>query len=475
MATGSDPVAPSPPNETPASTTTSSGLGRQLLALAIPAASTSLLETLVFLADRVMLGRYSRDALASMQVQGPVVWSLFSVFMALCVGGVSVVARNVGAERPERAKAASRSVLRLACFSGVSVAVAGWLLTPQITAAIGPASPTIQALCVSYLRAALLGFPGLFVATGASMVLGASGDTKTPLRAAVVSNVLNVGLNQLLIFGYEPFGVPSLGVRGAAIASSVAFSVQALLISKSLLEVDCPVSGAGFWRVPEERDIAARREIVRLSVPVVIERVIFHLGFLAYASVISRLGPLVMASNQALVTLESVCFLSAQGFGVATGALVGQSMGRGDTQRARRAGFLGATLAAGFLSAFGVLIWLSAPLTLHVFTPAEGSSAGLIEEGLKAAPLLALSQPFMAYAAVLSDALRGAGATRLPVGVTLLGSIGVRLPLVIWLGVDLEWGTFGVWSASTVDWILRTLCCVALFAGPWWTRARVEA
>ncbi len=469
-------MAPSPPNETTrASASLAPSLGRQLLALAIPAASTSLLETLVFLADRVMLGRYSRDALASMQVQGPVVWSLFSVFMALCVGGVSVVARNVGAERFERAQAASRSVIRLAGFAGVSVAVIGWLLTPQIAAAIGPASPKIQALCVSYLRAALLGFPGLFVATGASMVLGASGDTKTPLRAALVSNVLNVGLNQVLIFGFAPLGVPSLGVRGAAIASSIAFSVQALLILKSLLKPHCPVSAAGFWRIPEEKDVTARREIVRLSSPVILERVIFHLGFLAYAGVISRLGPLVMASNQALVTLESVCFLSAQGFGVATSALVGQSMGRGEIARARRAGFLGATLAATFLSAFGLLIWLSAPLTLHLFTPAEGSSQGLMEEALKAAPLLALSQPFMAYAAVLSDALRGAGATRLPVGVTILGSIGVRLPMVFWLGLDLGWGTYGVWGASTVDWIVRTLCCVVLFAGPWWTRAKVAA
>ena len=469
-------MASSPPNElAPSSTTTSASLGKQLLALAIPAASTSLLETLVFLADRVMLGRYSRDALASMQVQGPVVWSLFSVFMALCVGGVSVVARNIGAERVARAQAASRSVVRLAGFAGVSVAVVGWLLTPQLAAAIGPASPAIQALSVSYLRAALLGFPGLFIATGASMVLGASGVTKTPLRAAVVSNVLNIALNQLLIFGYAPLGVPSLGVRGAAIASSIAFSVQALLILRSLLKADCPVSAAGFWKIPEETDTNARREIVRLSLPVVVERVIFHLGFLAYVSVITRLGPLVMASNQALVTLESVCFLSAQGFGVATAALVGQSMGRGDVQRARRAGFLGAMLAAGFLSAFGLLIWLSAPLTLQLFTPAEGSSAGLIEEGLKAAPLLALSQPFMAYAAVLSDALRGAGATRLPVGVTILGIVGVRLPLVIWLGIDLSWGTFGVWGASTVDWIVRTVCCVLLFAGPWWTRAKVEA
>lgn len=461
------------PNQHLLSHALSGPLWRQLVRLAIPAASTALLETLVFLADRLMLGRYSQQALASMQVQGPVVWSLFSVFMGLCVGGVSVVARSIGARDTARAHAASRSVIRLALLAGLVVAVVGFVTTPTLVELVGPDSAQIRELSVSYLRWALVGFPGLFVATGAAMVLGASGDTKTPFWVALISNALNLLLNQLLIFGSPTLHIPSLGVAGAAISSSLAFSVQALLLLRVMRRPASQVCVIGFLQLPTQLGQQVTREVLRLSYPVLLERSFFHLGFVAYAAVISRMGVLVMASNQALITLESICFLSVQGFGVATSAVVGQAVGRGDLKQARRAGWLGAALAALALSAAGAVIWLTAPVTLGVFVPAGQSASALISEALVAVPLLALSQPFLAYAAVLSDALRGAGATRLPVGVTLLGMLAVRLPLVLWLGLGLGWGTLGVWTASSADWVLRALLCIALFASPLWTRGAV--
>ncbi len=443
-------------------------LTRALLRLAIPAASTGLLETLVFLADRVMLGRYSQEALASMHVQGPVIWSLFSVFMGVCVGSVSVVARSVGARDFATARAASRSSVTLAAGAGAAVALIAWPATPWLVAWVGPESPEIGALSVSYLRIALFGFPGLFVATAAAMVLGAAGDTRTPLGVAGVTNLVNVALNQLLIFGATPVGLPALGVEGAAIAGVIAFTLQAAMLLRLLRRPESPVCIRGGSARAE-----VTREILRVSSPVLVERVAFHLGYLGYAAVISRMGALVMAGHQALLTLEAVCFLTAQGFGVATAALVGQSLGRRDVAGARRVGLLGAGLSAAVLSALGLLIWWSGPLTLRAFV-AEGQAPEdaerLIQAGLVALPLLALSQPFMAVGAVLCDALRGAGATRLPLLVTLVGSLAVRIPCVISFGLILGGGTVAVWTASALDWAVRAALALALFATPGWTR-----
>ena len=74
-------------------------IGTELLRLALPAILTGLLGTAVFLADRLMLARYDEAALASMQVQGPLLWSITSVFMASCVGTVALVARSEQRER----------------------------------------------------------------------------------------------------------------------------------------------------------------------------------------------------------------------------------------------------------------------------------------------------------------------------------------------------------------------------------------
>ncbi|MBX3181519.1 MAG: MATE family efflux transporter [Polyangiaceae bacterium] len=447
-------------------------LSRALLRLAIPAASTGLLETLVFLADRVMLGRYSQEALASMHVQGPVIWSLFSVFMGVCVGSVSVVARSVGARDLATSRAASRSTVALAAGSGAVVALGAWVATPWLVAWVGPESPEIGALSVTYLRIALFGFPGLFVATAAAMVLGAAGDTRTPFAVAGVTNLVNVALNQLLIFGAAPIGLPALGVAGAAIAGVIAFTLQAALLLRVLRRSGSPVCIRG-----ETYQAPITREILRVSSPVLVERVVFHLGYLGYAAVISRMGALVMAGHQALLTLEAVCFLTAQGFGVATAALVGQSLGRRDVAGARRAGLLGAGLSAAVLTALGLVIWWSGPLTLRAFVAREqGPEAAeqLIQAGLVALPLLALSQPFMAVGAVLCDALRGAGATRPPLVVTLVGSLAIRIPLVIGLGLIAGGGTAAVWTASALDWAVRAALALAIFVGPGWTRVSVR-
>ena len=83
-----------------------------------------------------------------------------------------------------------------------------------------------------------------------------------------------------------------------------------------LARPDHPASVHGWLRRSPDAP-ATRRELLRLSAPAVLERVVIHAGFLAFARVINGLGPLAMATNQALIGLEAICFMGADGFGVA--------------------------------------------------------------------------------------------------------------------------------------------------------------
>ena len=152
------------------------GVAREVLGLAGPAVLTSFLQTLVFLADRLLLGRYSEPALASMQVQGPIVWSVFSVFAGLTVGTVPLVARAVGGGDRERAGEVARASLRVALALGVGVCVAGLVVMGPLVRAIGPGSAQLRALSERYLGVILLGFPQMFLATAAAMILHGRGQ-----------------------------------------------------------------------------------------------------------------------------------------------------------------------------------------------------------------------------------------------------------------------------------------------------------
>lgn len=447
---------------------------REVLRLAAPAVLTTFLQALVFLTDRVLLGRHSEDALASMQVQGPLLWSLFGVFSGMVLGTVPLVARAVGAGDLERAGAVARTALALSLALGVLVIAVCWPFTGAIVAAIGPSSAALRALSESYVEVGLFAFPQMFVATSAAMILQASGNTRAPLAAALASNGVNALSSFVLIFGVDlgPLGtIPELGVRGAAIGSVLAFSVEAALMLALLSR-----GSAGFrlaWRRPGASERRAARDLVRVSSPALAERLVIHGGYVAYAAIISALGPLVMAGNQALITLESICFLSADGFGVAAASLVGRSLGAGDPSAARRSGWVTTALAVVALTTLGALLWVTGRVALEAFVPRGAPSDALVGTAMSAMPLLALSQPFMATAVVLSHALRGAGDTRTPLFVAILGGVAVRLSLAAWLGLGLELGLRAAWIASAADWAFRTLLLAAVFRRGGWARLRL--
>jgi putative MATE family efflux protein len=448
---------------------------RDVLRLAGPAVLTTFLQTLVFLTDRVLLGRYSQQALASMQVQGPLLWSLFSVFSGLCVGTIPLVARAVGAGDLPRARSIARSALALSLLLGLLVWAICWPLVGPIVAAIGPDEVAVRAISERYISIALFGFPPMFVATAAAMILHGSGNTRAPFAVGLASNGLNVVASLVLIFGLDlgPFGsIPELGVAGAAIGSVAAFSLEAALLLWVLVR-----GSAGFsigrlrrWRAEESR---AGRLLVRLSMPALAERLVIHAGFLAYAAIINALGPLVMAGNQALITLEAICFLSADGFGVAAASLVGRNLGSGAGQASRQAGLVTTWLCVATLTGFGLLVWATAPLTLRLFVPSGQDGRELVGTALAALPLLVLSQPFMAAAIVLGHSLRGAGDTRSPLLAAIVGGLVVRLSLAAYLGLELGLGLRAIWIASAVDWACRTLLLAVVFARGRWAQIRL--
>ena len=267
--------------------------------------------------------------------------------------------------------------------------------------------------------------------------------------------------------------MPALGVAGAAGSSVVAFTVEAALLLWVLRQPDQPARVARLFERASAASRQAQRALLRISTPAMLERVVIHVGFLAYVAVINRLGALVMASNQAMITLEAICFLGADGFGVASATVVGQWLGRGDARAARRGGLVAAGLGIGVLTLAGLGIWLSAPLTLRLFVPAGSPGTDLVHTALGAMPLLALSQPFMAVAVVLAQGLRGAGDTRSPLIAAVLGGFLVRVGLAAWLGLGLGLGLRAVWIASAVDWVVRTLICGGIFLRGRWTRIQI--
>jgi putative MATE family efflux protein len=277
----------------------------------------------------------------------------------------------------------------------------------------------------------------------------------------VLANIVHVALNRVLILG--AFGlVPAMGARGAGISTAVTFALEAAFAMLALSDRTRRVSlrataGANSGSVREEA-----RALVRIGGPAFLERVLYHVGFMTYALIVTRLGDAAMAANQSLISVESVCFLSGDGFGVAAAALVAQKLGAGRPDQARSAAWIAARYAVLTLTAFGLGAFAIRDIILPVFS----GDAQVIAIGRSAMPVLAIAQPFMATGLVLAQSLRGAGKTRQALGVSLMGAVFVRLTATWLFTIVLGFGLVGVWLGSTTDWLVRAAVLVTMFRRP---------
>ena len=436
-------------------------LAREVRALALPAIAHSLLQTLVFVVDRVMLGQHDAASLAAMQLAGPLEWSVFSIFLAFEVGTIARVGSLVGEGDRAGARRAAIVSLGYALAAGAVVALASPLLLAALPLGARAASAGVLGDAGDYLRITLGASPVIYLAAMATATLQASGDTRTPLFIAILSNVVHIGLNRVLILG--AFGIPGLGMRGCGASTAATFAIEAVLALAALSRRDRPVSLRRVAAPSTRSDYADQaRGVAHIGWPALLERVLYHAGFLGYVAIIGRLGDTVMAGNQALISVESICFLSADGFGIAAASLVAQKLGAGRPEEAKRAATFAARDALVLLTSLGVVVLAARSLVLPIFT----KDHAVVAAGLSAVPVLTLAQPFMAVAIVMGQALRGAGRTRTVLGISFVGAVFVRLSCTWLFAIVLGLGLPGVWLGSTCDWVVRAGLLV-------WSRSRL--
>jgi MATE family multidrug resistance protein len=439
----------------------SASLGREVRRLALPAILNSLLLTLVLVVDRIMLGHHAETSLAAMQIAGPVEWTVWSLFTAFQVGTLARVGRFIGRGDRVRAALTAKVSLAIGLAVGLAVAVATPWFLDAVTFCSPRASPEVLASARAYLAITIAASPAVFVGATAIAVLQAAGDTRTPLLIGLGVNVVHVALNRVLILG--AFGVPALGPRGCGISTAVTFTLEALAVVAVLGWRPLPVSLRG----PTQDWVHIRHEgraLAKVAIPSLFERFLYHAGYLGFVAIIALLGDAPMAANQALISIESICFLSGDGFGVAAASLVAQSLGRDDAIGSERFARRAAEYAVVMLTTLGVIAYFLRRPLLGAFS----TDPGVVAEGLRTIPILLLAQPFMAVGIVLGQSLRGAGDTRGALGVSAVGALAVRLSCTWFFALKLGMGLQGVWLGSTCDWVVRSALLV------FWGRGRLR-
>jgi putative MATE family efflux protein len=447
--------------------------------LAAPAILGQLLQTGVIYADRVMLGHFSGGALAAMQIAGPLEWTLVSVTSAFSVGTLALVGRAAGAGDDAAVRRHVRVGIAVALILGAVMSLLAFAVLPLLPALFPHASRAPGGaidLSRQYFHAALLAAPFYCVGAAGFAAMSACGDTVTPMKIGVVVNVVHVAVNVALIGGR--FGAPVLGALGAGISTALSYVLEAALTIAALSRAGRRATlrrgpGERLWPFADDAGRRALRALRHVSIPATLERGVYHAGYVAFVWMIALLGDDAMAANQALIAIEALSFMTVEGFATACAALVAQELGAQRPEGARRIGWRSTMLAAITLTTFGLAFF-----ALRRQLPALVTPRGDLQDLAAAAiGVMAIAQPFMATGVVLGQGMRGAGATRVALVVSVLAGFGVRL-VATWIAtIVLHLGVPGVWMGSTADWIVRASLLIVLWRRGVWMKsaARIDA
>jgi putative MATE family efflux protein len=366
--------------------------------------------------------------------------------------------RDGNAERAAR-RALGVSIA-YALIGGLAVAACTPAILACLPRAAPRASPEALEAARTYLAWVLSGSPVEFLGSAAIAALQAGGDTRTPLAIGLAVNAVHLAFNRILILGTpwsHAFGAAGAGFSDVTTYTlEAAFGLAALARSSGAVSLRSKAGARARTRVSRAAWRLEAEAVRRVAAPALAERLLYHLGYLGFVWMIARLGDDVMAANQALLSVESICFLSADGFGVAAATLVAQKLGAGRSDEARRSAILATRYAMVLLTGVGLVVLAVRRAVFALFSP----EPRVAELGVDGAPILALAQPFMAATVVLSEALRGGGFTRAVLGVSAFGGVVVRLSGTFVCAVALGLGLRGVWLGSTLDWAVRSALLV---------------
>jgi putative MATE family efflux protein len=321
---------------------------------------------------------------------------------------------------------------------------------------------------VDYLQPLAALLPFYMIEVGGIACLVGAGDTRTGLKALATATAVNIPLAWGLSRGR--LGLPDLGFVGIAWGTGLSHVVGCGLVLAILIR-----GRYGLVLTPAElmpdRELIYR--LLRVSIPAAADSLSVGVFQFVFLGIVNGLGVTAVAAHGIAIRLEGLGYLSGAAFGTATAALVGRALGAGRPDLAARGGWTAYALGAGVMTGMGVVFFTFARPMVEYFCPHQPEVA---VEGVRVLKLVAFSMPALAASIVLTQALRGAGDTRVPVLYTWAGFVGVRLPLAYLLtrpeyGIGL--GLLGAWLAMVADIYVRGFLILARFASGRWKRVKV--
>lgn len=443
---------------------TSGSINRAIFLLSIPMILEMGMESLFALVDAFFVSRLNdTDALATVGLTESVLTLIYSLAMGLSMGATAIVARRVGEKNIDGAQRAALQVIYIGVTLSVLISIVGIFYSEEILRLMGASESLIRAHA-GYARWMIVGNITIMLIFLINGIFRGAGDASIAMRALILSNVLNMILDPLFIFGFGP--IPAFGVEGAAIATNIGrgigvlFQLYLLFRGKSIIKL-------AFRVAPLDWPLIGK--IIRISAGGTGQFLIASASWIFLVRILSDFGSNAVAGYTLAIRLIVFAILPAWGMANAAATLVGQNLGAGQPDRAERSVWRSAFLNMVFLGMVTVLFFTLAEHILLFFT----TDAQVLTNAVQCLQIVSLGYIFYAYGMVISQSFNGAGDTKTPTIISFVGFWLFQIPLAYVLAKVFHTGPAGVFAAIAIAESMMAVVSILIFRRGNWKTVQV--
>lgn len=415
-----------------------------LTELALPIMATSLVQTAYNLTDMAWIGMVGSDAVAAVGAAAMYTWLSSGVATLARMGGQVKSAHAYGEGNRREAVQYGKGALQLALVLAAVYGIITNLLAGPLIDFFHLNSNLVVENAIVYLRIACGLILFAFIGQTLTGLYTASGNSRTPFVANCIGMGANIVLDPLLIFGLGP--IPGMGVAGAAIATVTAQFIVALVLVISMRRDPVLASQMRVW-IPTP--LSNIKTMVRIGFPAAIQSMLYCGISMVLTRFVTAWGDTAVAVQRVGGQIESISWMTADGFGTAINAFVGQNYGAGNLKRVKK----GYMTASAIMFIWGIfttclLIFGAAPIFSLFIHEAE-----VIPAGADYLRIIGFSEMFMCVELMTVGALSGMGKTMEASVITIILTAS-RIPLAVILG-GTAMGLNGIWWALTISSIVK--------------------
>ena len=391
-------------------------------------------EFLIGLTDVYIAGKVSKEVQATYGFVIQLYFIFIVIANALTVGTVSIISRLfTSGQKDELSKAIFSSMVTTA-VAGIFLAIGGLLFTPELIHLLN-IPEALKELCYPFVRIYTIGLVFHYLLINSNGILRSCYLVKRSLKTMALVCVMNILLNFFLVF-HTPYSY-----QGIALATALSVFIGSLI---NLFHIGRLLAGT------KKFSIRIIKKIFNIGWPIGLLQILWQLSSMVLFLVLSHLPEHQVEILAALTTglrIESAIYLPAFAFHMANAVVIGNLLGEKKEMDAFRSGIVTAAIGVFIVSVMATMVVLSA----RWITAFLSSNEKVITESTRYLYISMISEPFMAWGAILGGGLNGAGDTR-SVLIRVAASVWlIRIPLIMISVILLGLGAISVWWAMNLS------------------------